>query len=237
MNANMMGTGIPGKRLWSPADTKARYLSNMKNRLFEMRDFGWEDSEDRILYDCGEHGFRETRLSSIKQNQCLALGCSYTFGVGLPLEDIWTSIFEQKYAETVYNLGAPSMGNETFFRLAYHWIPILKPKLVMVLSPGMHRRERISDNRWKPLGGWCDINDAIDMQYLDKDECFYSNTRSLLGIEMLCQQHNATYLVQDSQFYWGKTLARDLMHPGKDYHLKTAEYFYEQTLSTQAQIL
>jgi len=65
--------------------------------------FKFED----VHYDMSELGYRITNpLENIK-NSVGVFGCSYTFGVGVPYEKVYSSILERKLKKPVYNFGIP----------------------------------------------------------------------------------------------------------------------------------
>lgn len=243
---NECGTGgEAGTFYWIDGDTEEQYQQNLAIHHDALKRHGWLNAEERISYTVDQYGFRETRMDRTKPGEIMAFGCSFTFGLGLPIEHTWPYMLEQRY-KTTYNLGAPGMGNETFFRLAYHWIPKIKPEIVCILSPGLDRRERITYAQtyggtlklWKPLGSWCQIDNEIDMAYMNEDECFYSNMRAILGIKALCTEYGAQFIYMDSRdIMFGPdehaTSARDLIHPGKEYMQKVANKFYNKIQKKQ----
>jgi hypothetical protein len=60
-----------------------------------------------VYYDLSELGYRISNpLENIK-NSVGVFGCSYTFGVGMPYEKIYSTLLQKKLKEPVYNFGIP----------------------------------------------------------------------------------------------------------------------------------
>jgi hypothetical protein len=74
------------------------------------------------------------------------VGCSFTMGIGLPYEDVWTSVatryIEAALGEPVeqHNFGYGAHGNDFFAMVVHQVLPILKPDLLVVLFTDLSRR-------------------------------------------------------------------------------------------------
>ena len=73
---------------WLPTDTKESYLRLIQDprHLEHFRKYGW-DQPGTITYKINSHGFRSNEFKLGVPNM-VALGCSYSVGIGLPLESI-----------------------------------------------------------------------------------------------------------------------------------------------------
>ena len=60
----------------------------------------------------------------------MCLGCSISFGTGLPYENTWPYLVSRKLNLSCWNLSQPASSLDTCYRLANHWVPILKPKYI-----------------------------------------------------------------------------------------------------------
>jgi hypothetical protein len=74
------------------------------------------------------------------------VGCSFTMGIGVPYEDVWTSV-ATRHIETVlgesveqHNFGYGAHGNDFFAMVVHQVLPILKPDLLVVLFTDLSRR-------------------------------------------------------------------------------------------------
>ena len=124
---------------WHSADTEALFNKHQKSKAtrLQLKELGW--TKDNILYKFNEHGFRSDSFS--ESPGAIFIGCSVTFGVGLPYENIWPTLVSKKLNLSCWNLGQPAGSLDTCYRLAKYWIPVLKPKYIFILAPSMYRRE------------------------------------------------------------------------------------------------
>lgn len=104
---------------------------------------GWWDIKKphyTHYYDC--YGFRKnentinfedvTREDWKESYACL--GCSWTFGVGIPAEHTWTEFLNRQTNLKCLNMGVPGSGIQTGYRLLKAWIEHFgcKPKGVLI---------------------------------------------------------------------------------------------------------
>ena len=101
----------------------------------------------RITYKTNAHGWRSREIDPASPNKkIMFVGCSYTMGIGLPYEDVWTSVatrhIEEALGEPVeqHNFGYGAHGNDFFAMVVHQVLPILKPDLLVVLFSDLSRR-------------------------------------------------------------------------------------------------
>ena len=58
-----------------------------------------------IIYKYNNYGYRDEDFIKNKPADLLTLGCSHTYGVGLPIEKTWPSLLSQDLNVTMHNLG------------------------------------------------------------------------------------------------------------------------------------
>ena len=113
------------------------------NHFYKKEDF---------YYDVNSNGFRCDNFDTMDftKKSIVYLGCSHTFGCGLPEEDIWTSVLHamiQKEHNTTYNyinLGVPGGGTDYYL----HFLPYLNkfnPKMVISATPDITRASMIDE--------------------------------------------------------------------------------------------
>src|SRR6056300_604036 len=125
-------------RKWWPADTEEGYKKNLKNKRArrELERFGWIENPE-IEYSFNSHGFRCDEFDFDCEDNIIFLGCSYTAGVGLPIESTYVTAVANHFNGRVVNLAAPGKGIDTMYRYAKHFIPQFKSKIVIAMeSPG-----------------------------------------------------------------------------------------------------
>jgi hypothetical protein len=94
-------------------------------------------------YFINQLGFR----GKIKNNpEIIAIGCSFTFGLGVPENGVWTNILEDKIGTDILNLGVPGHTVKKICELAINYMSKFnKPKIVFAFFPGFFRGMMIED--------------------------------------------------------------------------------------------
>jgi hypothetical protein len=218
-------------------ETKELYNKNIINQYTELEKYGWITR--KFTYKFNSYGFRCDEFT--EDPSILFLGCSYTCGIGLPIETVWTSIVAQSLGLKSVNLGQGGGSNDTAFRLGYHWIPKLKPRLVILLSPFEHRKEIVTpDHIHFITPQTTEINEDPNnlklhaIQWMSDDTNSYMNKiKNISALELLCNKHNIKFIVPDPIYQEGIyqwDLARDLSHPGVKTHEKFADYLLNSYL-------
>ena len=212
---------------WFPPDTEELYKQNIKltykRQILLNND--WIDAE--ITYQINSEGFRTPEFDPSKK-RFMALGCSFTKGIGLPIDVVWPTLLSNDLGIEVDNLAEQGASNGLIFRIAQHWIPILKPQFVVVQQTlatrfeildarGHGRVSTASQNTelMSPIWWASDFNGLIDA---DRNELAIRYICSELNIplyflpyrefEETCIKINASPETQQDR-------ARDIMHPGK----------------------
>lgn len=133
---------------WFATDSEEAYVNNLKIRRHKLEEYGFIDAE--ITYTFNQYGFRSEEFVD-DADSIVFLGASDTVGVGLALEDTWTYQVASALNLRHYNLSIGGLAGDGAFRLAYHWLEKLKPKVVVLMSPKNVRLEAIDDRteqRW-----------------------------------------------------------------------------------------
>lgn len=161
----------PGDRFWYSDLEREKYNPD-GNR------YGPED----IVYSINSEGFRCDELvpSSEYDLRIVFVGCSFTYGLGLPLQEVYgyrivSALRAEGLNVPYWNLAKCGSSVDYAARVLYQFMPRLEPDLVVALLPHQNRRElsaptRYSDRpyigNYKP--GWNDADkvwDAADAQY------------------------------------------------------------------------
>jgi len=205
---------------WFPSDDIFTYKKNLENKKELLEKYRWIGK--RFDYKFNQQGFRSEEFNLT--DSILALGCSYTMGVGLPLEFTWPDIISKKLNLQYYNLGVGSCSNDTTFKLAYHYIPKLKPKIVVLVSPEVEHLELIDGSK-KEIKRF--FPRLIKERPNDGDMLFYkkwlndpingklNREKNRLAIEKLCENFKIKFVIRDhTDLRRDLDLARDLQHPG-----------------------
>jgi len=213
---------------WCPSDTEELYNKNYKENFELLKSSGWIDR--KFKYTFNSHGFRCEEFTN--EDSIMFLGCSYTMGIGLPIEDTWSNIVAKKVNLQYVNLAIGGGSNDTAFRFCLGWIDRIKPKMVIFLEPPGFRIELVNGHKNKIVS----INDRgrypefINEWNLTDDNNYLNALKNNLAIQALCDIRNIKYFhfkfnqLTDNWSDW----ARDLMHPGPNTHLRFAHYVIDQ---------
>lgn len=130
-------------------DTKqlGSYLPNQDNPFAFLGFFSPMHQVDKVNdYIINELGFRGKLKKDAK---VLAVGCSYTFGVGVPEIGTWPSLLSSEINEDVLNLGVPGITIKQISQLIVRYVSKYdKPKTIFALFPPFFRSSLISDGEF-----------------------------------------------------------------------------------------
>lgn len=139
-------------------------------------------------YKRNSFGFRSSEFSD--DIELLTLGCSHTYGVGMPLEFTWPHLASELIGLKNYaNLAMP--GASIFFqvRLLANYIKKYgTPKIVLANFPDLNRYETVDDN------GNIIYGSTIDVWFEDysKSSAYshYQGLQALNFLEAICRSNN-----------------------------------------------
>lgn len=104
----------------------------------------WDLKSEYYIYKYDNFGFRNIpELESLEQmtpkiwkNTFVCIGCSWTFGVGIPGHCTWPAVLQQQIGTRCLNLGVAGGGIQTTYRILNAWIKHFgcKPKGVLILG-------------------------------------------------------------------------------------------------------
>lgn len=196
-----------------------------------FRNKGW-DREDAITYNINSEGFR---CEDFDDTPCLvALGCSYTFGVGLPDTDTWPALVAQARGLKVVNLSWPGQGSDYCFRMAEYWLRHLPVHLCLLLNPPPCRIEVVTADMAETfminsMSNFYNANDWFLNQWIMNEENHrLNNLKNALAIKQLCADLSVPCGTYEAQVHMSGSreeleYARDYMHAGPKGHRLLAE--------------
>ena len=206
---------------WLPSDTQELFEENCANNRSKLEQYKWLDTP--ITYKFNSEGFRANEFD--KTGGIMFLGCSFTFGIGLPVEQTFSRIVSKELKTNCFNLGLPASSNDTAFRLADIWIPVLEPSMVVMLSPLPMRFEILSHeipNEEEAVSRFVTTMDQISntadkSKWLDTNQNGLLNRRkNKLAIEKLCDDKKIKFVHDNTEDMKIVDFARDLSHPGTE---------------------
>ena len=103
--------------------------------------------EEDVFYNIDRFGLRHTGTNILEdQVDTLVFGCSFTYGIGIPLEKTWTYSTNTRIPENRYiNLAVPGSSISKITRLLYSIAEYKKPKRIIILLPDYNREEIITE--------------------------------------------------------------------------------------------
>lgn len=227
------GNTIAGKTLdWLPPDTEENFKKLIEDptHLEYFQAQRWL-APGAITYKINSHGFRSNEFDSGKRS-IVALGCSYTIGIGLPLTDIWPTMVGEALDLEVYNLAYGGVGADTCYRLAEYWVPLLKPELVVMFAPPKSRIELLLDlNNLKAevflpsseSSLFSDKDIFLKNWFADEENANINNRKNKLAVQQLCANLGIQCLTYNAHDFMARSreevgYARDYMHAGPRGH-------------------
>jgi len=245
-------------------DSETLYYKNLRDRYEYMKEAGWVPVEDddarevvgekylynpdkpafndwiNLSYDMNSHGFRidQEMPNEKKPRSIITLGCSCTFGVGMPVGQIWPTLVGQSLRVKAYNLGVPLGSLDQAFRLLLAWLPKLRSKNVFLLEPPGVRYETITHTYGFNPSSVNSQPNSVPFRYEHEDEWTLSREKTMRAMRTLCDQFDVNFyhmpvteLDDIGDLYDMDTVypARDLQHPGRKQHIYAAMRFLKMT--------
>lgn len=102
--------------------------------------------EDDVDYHLSILGYRNPRPVGEMDNSVGVWGCSYTFGVGVPYTDTYSSILESRLNTPVHNFGIPGAGIQKITRSFLVNNNYFKFRTAFFVMPSLYRFEYLSFN-------------------------------------------------------------------------------------------
>lgn len=239
--------GFSGKTVtWCPSDSEDRFNANMADRKQRARleEFGW--TRDNVSYTFNTDGFRSDEFTYEPSDSVVFLGCSLTMGTGVDLQSSWAYQVASSLGLRRYNLGVGGGSADMCFRLAHHWIPRLRPKYVMMLTPRTGRMEIVMEKNIIPcIPNMTYLPDDVMARISDYYNAWLSypanaemnQLKNVMGVQMICNNLGIPIIeipLDTTVFIENETLTqsfcegRDLMHPGKRWNDAVAKTFLDR---------
>lgn len=229
---------LAGKTVyWDTMDNQAWYQKNIKNSETHARlaKLGFLDVD--IKYQYNSHGFRTLEFD--RKIDVVCFGCSFTLGTGVHEPDTWPGQLQSLTSLQVANLGHSGSSNDTAFRFAAHYLPLIRPRYAVWFQTDMHRIELLDESIPLSLNVIAtDTHNPCTNDYfiktwfssaknqqlnLQKNTLAFKNLCDVLGIISIIMPREQ--IPDRGPFPNGN--ARDLTHPGADDYKKVAQHVYD----------
>lgn len=205
---------------WVITDTQELYENNLINRRGLLERNGWIGS--KFTYDFNSLGFRCEEFST--DPTIMFLGCSFTMGIGLPIEMTWTHLVSQHLGLRCANLGQAGGSSDTAFRLCHGYIDKIRPKAVVFMRPDLYRFELTNDRYSENYSSHNHSQTEFYRLLVEFEQTpIFLREKNTLAIEHLCQQREIKFIMCEYQDLYDigtaqdfrLDMARDLLHPGQ----------------------
>jgi len=195
-NANM---------LWSGSDLESNYLANPKKA-------DWANIN--ISYQYNAQGFRTHDLISLyRQKVDVALGCSQTEGIGLPVEANWPSQLALGRPYPMLNLGISTGTTDTVARILTNVAGLYDIQTVFILWPEKARFETYAGIQIIPKGpGYSKIEEVWYMDNSMSEQRFNKNQ----SIVYMLRDQYGFKIVEDSAYTVCRGMPRGNVDPARD---------------------
>ncbi len=223
--------------LWQGHDSQENWDRNVadSHKRLMLESSGWLAAGAAIEYSYNQHGFRDSEFAVTESG--LALGCSFTEGVGVAQHQSWPKQLERQLGMPVWNLGIGGSGISTAFRVLDRWLPLLRPRFVALLIPPAARLEICTDRGHDTIMpsnitdhnvGW--HRDSYVKHWMTEHKNAQTEQRkSLLAMSWLCHEQAVPFVSWDYSVLhdhgdYHRCRARDLAH----FSPATYEWFAQQ---------
>jgi len=117
-------------------DCFENYISNNKVIVNKYAEYY---SPDLYTYEYNNYGFRSVDFSS--KIDILTVGCSFTFGSGLPFEYTWSQQLQKKISnKKIATLSWPGLSTQRLISYLFRYFKIIgNPKMIICNFPNFHR--------------------------------------------------------------------------------------------------
>lgn len=214
---------------WYQTDSEKQYQENLIKKPEKLKKWGWINNS--FTYKFNSHGFRCEEFTD--NDSIMFLGCSVTLGVGLPNDIIYPTLLAKSLNLKCYNLGVGGSSIDTAFRIALIYLEKIRPKIVVGTFLFPERTELLTHHGAIPfnpamldLKNLNKVNRQYTLDYYSKwievpENAYLNQIKNNLAIANLCEQYNIKYVSQTTQpIIDFLTQARDLIHPGTEFHQK-----------------
>lgn len=227
---------------WFPSDTKSNFLKSSK----ENQEY-WNNNP--FKYTLNSWGHRCENII-VSQDNIVFLGCSLTFGIGLPKEQTWTHQVAEALGKREVNLGVPGGSLDSAYRLYDAWQYEIKADVTVLMIPPGRRVEIDRGKYYLRYAHWSrgtvsdftpEMDDFIMFSCLDDKPYQTIKNKNIAAIKWIAHETNSKlYIVESHSFQLpspSKTIgdvrkhertARDGRHPGPVWHEETARYILNE---------
>ena len=145
----------------------------------------WEYRDKQILYSYNSLGHRSCEISSLDKNYILFTGCSFTEGVGLSINDSYTTLVPNYVGKQSYNLGLSGTNPSITVKNIILFFTAMKenmPDQIVIQWPYFWRYYGIIENHIINAFTPQDVNNTLYKELLNNKHVFYYNCFERLNL-------------------------------------------------------
>jgi hypothetical protein len=203
-----------GKSFWQIDEKESRpkklkVVGNQTYHITKNIELGKKSPKDKkyeISHVLNSYGFRSDEFNkNTSSNNYLYAGCSYTFGAGMNLENIWPHLTNKKLGGDMFlNLGVTGGSTHRIIMNVINYIRFFgAPKGIFILFPDLTRvdvftkNSRITVNTERTYGNVGDNSSDFDREItrsrdlakkvLTYERLFYDFCFSMINLEVICK--------------------------------------------------
>lgn len=186
---------------------------------------------EKVNYTFNEIGFRTHSIRDFQRDAILAIGDSFTLGLGVNAHDRWTDQLEILLDHQVLNFSLNGASNDWIARKANELLQYFQPRCIIVHWSFSHRRE-------KPFTDWHDDERTECEPFYSDEENFSNWLKNYQSINKPRVIHSVIPNWHDDFDYqkFSNVIApikqidsaRDSFHYGPKTHKQIAEIFYSR---------
>ncbi len=209
---------------WTGMDSKINFDLNIKDTIKSkiIQAMGF-DKPGCITYTYNSRGFRDREFDNTPSG--IALGCSFTEGVGIPAENTWPAQLSNLLKTNIWNLGVGGGSLDTAYNLLEHYLDKLNVQFVVLGVPPMNRFEFFCGEKPIRIMGNIITSQPLYESFLKEwfateKNSLINQRKNVLAMQQICNQRSVPFyhLYAMSDFKRIDT-ARDCTHAGVNSNL------------------
>ena len=218
---------------WKSTDSLTIFKENLSipEHLQYLKDHGWATDLHAISYTFNSHGFRTGEFNN--ELSAIALGCSFTEGIGLPINQIWPTLLSEKIKLPIWNMGVAGLSLDGCFRLFEYYTSKLNINYVFLLLPGSGRFELHQNNNIQTFIPMVEHHQDKALQNVKKlwmsneNNSYLNKKKNLLSMLKIAEHRNIKLFVKElADFHIDGSRARDMLHDGYESHINLVNLFH-----------
>jgi hypothetical protein len=136
------------------------FVLKLHNKFMKLNDMNVVDKKTTLDKNTNDYYINKLEFRDKKEwifgnpADIIALGCSHTYGIGVPQEYNWPSIVESKTKKSVANLGiCGASAQKTLESFLFYLEAVGLPKYVLACMPDHHRYSHVVEGNFFSLNG------------------------------------------------------------------------------------